>query len=211
MVKQAVFQFFNAGVFVIGSEVAAKNSTFTLNDGVCQQITAVMAVNCLVPNLTLLLLNYTEVVNKVFILLSNCGCLAYTQKELNDLYLGPVIDLPSKYAYILKIVWLTGLYAPLVPIVVIIAAVGLALNYLVEKVLFTKVYSVPNTVSSMGYENAVELLEYFLLAFGMGQLIVYFYFYSFQISSVPVNWLIFIFLCIGLATLNVTLPMDAIN
>lgn len=81
-----------------------------------------------------------------------------TQKELNELYLGPAIDLPSKYAYILKIVWLTGLYAPLVPIVSVIAVLGLGLNYLIEKLLFAKSYSLPNTVSSQTYENAIELL-----------------------------------------------------
>ena len=54
-----------------------------------------------------------------------------TQKELNEVYLGPTIDLPSKYAYILKIVWLTGLYAPLVPIVSVMAFLGLGLNYLI--------------------------------------------------------------------------------
>lgn len=52
-----------------------------------------------------------------------------TQEELNNIYIGPVIDFPSKYAYILKIVWLAGFYAPLVPIVVIIAVIGLILNY----------------------------------------------------------------------------------
>jgi hypothetical protein len=77
---------------------------------------------------------------------------------MNELFLGPIIDVPSKYAYILKIVWLTGFYAPLVPIVIAIAAAGLMLNYLFEKLLFSKSYSVPNTISSMVYENALELL-----------------------------------------------------
>jgi hypothetical protein len=54
----------------------------------------------------------------------------YTQKELNELFLGPAVDLPSKYAYILKIVWLTGLYAPLVPLVTVVAVLGISLNYL---------------------------------------------------------------------------------
>jgi hypothetical protein len=72
-----------------------------------------------------------------------------------------------------------------VPVVVVIAIVGLAINYLFEKILFAKAYSVPNTVSSMGFENAVELLEYFLVAFGMGQFVVYFYFYRYKISDVP--------------------------
>lgn len=88
-----------------------------------------MVTNCFVPNLTLILLNYTEVVNKIFRFLSEKEMMVLTQEELNNIYIGPVIDFPSKYAYILKIVWLAGFYAPLVPVVVIIAVVGLILNY----------------------------------------------------------------------------------
>jgi hypothetical protein len=89
-----------------------------------------MLANCFVPSLTLLLLNYTEIYNKFFIFLGEIGCMQYTQKELNELFLGPAVDLPSKYAYILKIVWLTGLYAPLVPLVTVVAVLGISLNYL---------------------------------------------------------------------------------
>ncbi len=131
MTKQTIFQFFNAGLFVIGSEVAAKYDRFSLNDGICMQISAIMLANCFVPTLTLFLLTYTEIVNKLQAALGEADCLKMTQQELNELYLGPAVDLPSKYAYILKIVWLTGLYAPLVPIVTVVAALGLSLNYLI--------------------------------------------------------------------------------
>jgi hypothetical protein len=158
MTKQTIFQFFNAGLFVVGAEVAAKSDRFSLNDGVCMQISAIMMANCFVPSFTLFLLTYTEVVNKLQAALGEAGCLHMTQQELNELYIGPAVDLPSKYAYILKIVWLTGLYAPLVPIVSVVAVLGLGMNYLIEKLLFAKSYSLPNTVSSQTYENAVELL-----------------------------------------------------
>lgn len=95
------------------------------------QISGVMLSNCFVPSFTLFLLNYTQIVSKVQAWLGEKGCLQLTQKELNEVYLGPTIDLPSKYAYILKIVWLTGLYAPLVPIVSVMAFLGLGLNYLI--------------------------------------------------------------------------------
>jgi hypothetical protein len=131
MTKQTIFQFFNAGIFVIGSEIAAKSDRFSLNDGICMQISTVMLSNCFVPSATLFLLTYTEIVNKLQAWLGESGCMEMTQEELNELYLGPAIDLPSKYAYILKIIWLTGLYAPLVPIVSVVAVLGLGLNYLI--------------------------------------------------------------------------------
>lgn len=63
----------------------------------------------------------------------------------------------------------------------------------------------------MVYENAIELLEYFLITFSMGQLIVYFYFYSYQIDQIPINYLITTFISISLAIINLALPMDSIN
>jgi hypothetical protein len=79
MVKQAIFQFFNAGIFVIGSEIAAKSSTFTLDDGICSQITVVMITNSFIPNFTLILLNYTELVNKVFRFFAEKSIIVCTQ------------------------------------------------------------------------------------------------------------------------------------
>jgi len=59
MVKVSIFQFFNAGIFVIASEIAANFKTFSLNNGLCSQITTIMILNAIIPNLTLLFLNYS--------------------------------------------------------------------------------------------------------------------------------------------------------
>lgn len=63
----------------------------------------------------------------------------------------------------------------------------------------------------MVYENAIELLEYFLITFSMGQLIVYFYFYSYQIDQIPISYLTTTFISISLGIINLALPMDVIN
>lgn len=69
----------------------------------------------------------------------------------------------------------------------------------------------PHTISSMTFKSSVELLEYFLITFALGQFIIYAYFYSYQVGSLPTNWLIVIFISLGLALLNSALPMEVIN
>lgn len=45
----------------------------------------------------------------------------------------------------------------------------------------------------------------------MGQLVVYFYLYNYQIDQIPLSWVIVIFMCIIISIINVLLPMDVIN
>jgi hypothetical protein len=63
----------------------------------------------------------------------------------------------------------------------------------------------------MTYRSAMELLEYFLITFALGQLLIYGYFYSYQVGDLPLDWLIIIFVTLALALFNSALPMDAIN
>jgi len=59
MVKVSIFQFFNAGIFVIASQIAANFNSFSLTNGFCSQITLIMALNAIIPNVTLFIINYT--------------------------------------------------------------------------------------------------------------------------------------------------------
>lgn len=111
----------------------------------------------------------------------------------------------------LKTIWLAAFYAPLVPVVVPISIIGLILNYLIEKDLYRKVYNVPNMLSSMVNDSAIELLEYFPLIISLGEFIVYIYVKNYDVSSLPENWSIPIYVSIGLSALNLLLPMDQIN
>lgn len=62
-----------------------------------------------------------------------------TQKELNELFENPSMDVALKYSHVIKTIILTCLYIPLLPVAVLISAVGLIFAYLVEKVKLTKV------------------------------------------------------------------------
>lgn len=86
------------------------------------------------------------------------GTIKNSQLDANMVFQGPIVEIPYKYAYVFKTIWLTAFYAPLAPVVVPISAVGLLLNYIIEKCLFGKVYSAPNNISSMVNDSALELL-----------------------------------------------------
>lgn len=58
MGKISLFQFLNAGIFVIIANFLANIDGFTLNDGLVFEVTQVMMINAIVPNLTLIFLNY---------------------------------------------------------------------------------------------------------------------------------------------------------
>ena len=58
MTKLTFFQFLNTGIFVILANYLANINTFTLTQGLVFQITQVMMINAVVPNLVLFLLLY---------------------------------------------------------------------------------------------------------------------------------------------------------
>ncbi len=58
MVKLSFFQFLNTGIFVLLANFLANIDGFTLDNGLVFQITQVMMINAVVPNLSLIFLNY---------------------------------------------------------------------------------------------------------------------------------------------------------
>lgn len=82
---------------------------------------------------------------------------------------------------------------------------------MIEKYLYGFVYSVPNMLSSMVNDSAIELLEYFPLILSLGEFIIYIYMTKYDPTILPLNWSIPIYISIGLSLLNLLLPMDQLN
>ena len=117
-----------------------------------------MMLNAVTPNLTLFLLNYCELIQKVKRYCIERGSMKKSQLEANKIYEGPTAEISYKYAYIFKTIWLTAFYAPLAPIVVPVSVFGLVVNYFLEKCIYGKVYCAPNMLSSILNDAAIELL-----------------------------------------------------
>ena len=170
-----------------------------------------MIMNAVIPNVTLFLLTYCELIPKINRWLIKRGTIKNSQYDANSVYQGPTMQLPYKYAYVFKTIWLTAFYAPVCPIVVPISIFGLLINYWIEKCLFSRVYSIPNTTSSMVNDSAIELMEYFVLIISLGEFIVFLYFQSFRPELLPNYWSIPIYVSVAISGLNLLLPMDSLN
>lgn len=71
----------------------------------------------------------------------------YTQKEANEIYENPSIELAYKYAYLGKTELITVFYLPLVPFACGISLCGLVLMYVIEKRLTVSMYKRPENIN----------------------------------------------------------------
>jgi hypothetical protein len=70
-----------------------------------------------------------------------------TQKELNDIYELPDMDIAMKYSYLFKTILMTMFYLPIFPMGVPISLLGLILAYFLEKYNFTHNYKRPEMLN----------------------------------------------------------------
>ena len=70
-----------------------------------------------------------------------------TQKELNELYEYPDMDIASKYSYISKTLLMTMFYLPIFPLGVLISLIGLIVAYFLEKFNFAHGYKRPEMLN----------------------------------------------------------------
>jgi hypothetical protein len=98
----------------------------------------------------------------------------------------PQPSFPEQYAYVIKTIWLTCFYAPLVPIVVPISIAGLAFYYFSEVYLFRTAYSKPNMLSINIAHQSIFLLNFTPLVISLGQIAIVYYIKYFFKSSFTV-------------------------
>ena len=70
-----------------------------------------------------------------------------SQEQLNRLYLGPEFVIEVRYATALTICFVCITYAPAMPLMYLIAAIGFVLLYFVDKYYFLRVSRIPRAVS----------------------------------------------------------------
>ena len=118
-----------------------------------------------------------------------------TQKELNDLYEYPDMDIASKYSFIYKTILMTMFYLPIFPLGVPISLLGLVLAYFLEKYNFTHSYKRPEMLNEKLGEFYLNFFIGILISYGYGDL--FFTKGYFQKDSWPiVNIVVFTFLSI---------------
>lgn len=76
-----------------------------------------------------------------------CKTHGRTQRELNELFELPPMNIAAKYSYLAKTLLMTFLYIPIFPLGVGITMVGLIFGYFLEKLNFSRFYKKPEMLN----------------------------------------------------------------
>ena len=71
-----------------------------------------------------------------------------TQKELNELYELPPMNIAIKYSYVVKTLLMAFLYVAIFPLGIVISLLGFCLTFFLEKFNFCKIYKKPEMLGS---------------------------------------------------------------
>jgi hypothetical protein len=88
---------------------------------------------------------------------------AYSQTELNKLYLGPEFPIAIRYAQLLNLFFVTFVYSAGMPIMYVMGAIGFLVSYWVDKIVFIRLYRTPPDYDISIGTGATQLLPYALL------------------------------------------------
>ena len=94
-----------------------------------------------------------------------------TQKELNELYELPPMNIALKYSYIAKTLLMSFLYIPIFPLGLLISLVGLLFGYWLEKFNFANMYKKPEMLNRQLAEFYVSYFILVFFAYGVGDYI----------------------------------------
>ena len=86
----------------------------------------------------------------------------YSQKELNDVYEYPPMNVSAKYSYFAKTILMSFFYIPIFPLGIIISFCGFMLAYWLEKYNFAHMYKTPEMLNRQISEFYAN---YFVLSF----------------------------------------------
>jgi len=158
--KLTLFSFLNSGVIPIVCELAitkSKGYQFLINNMLMKFL-----VNSFVTTIM-----WTVNVGCILKLIKQCliakkDKIPYNQKELNEIYELPPMNVAAKYSYIGKTLLMSFLYVPIFPLGLGISLLGFILGYWLEKYNFANMYKKPEMLN----RQIVEFYSnYFVLVF----------------------------------------------
>ena len=94
-----------------------------------------------------------------------------TQRELNELYELPSMNISEKYSYIFKTLLISFFYIPIFPLGVLISLFGLFIGYFLEKYNFCNIYKRPEMLNDQLYKTYINYFITALFICGVGDYI----------------------------------------
>jgi hypothetical protein len=93
------------------------------------------------------------------------------QKELNELYEYPEMDVTVRYSYFVKTLLMSFLFIPIMPYGITISLVGFIFGYWLEKFNFANMYKRPDLLNREIVEFYVNYFVFILFVYGIGDYI----------------------------------------
>ena len=169
-IKLTIFTFINSGVIPLFSNYI--QDEWNENDNLLSNILFIFLINSTVTPL-MWTFNIGYIIKKIRIYFiekkSNPNSRHHlSQKELNDLYELPPMDISAKYSYIAKTLLMTFLYIPIFPLGVPISLFGFIFGYFLEKYNFTHIYKRPEMINESICIFYISSFNIYLFCFSIG-------------------------------------------
>ena len=186
--KLTLFSFFNSAILPTFCEFFINHS-----DGyeiLISNMLMKFLVNAIVtPGMWTLNVGYYIKQIKIFYM-TNKEEIDISQKELNELYEYPPMNVSAKYSYIAKTILMSFFYIPIFPLGIVISLLGFIFGYWLEKYNFSNRYKMPEMLNRQITEFYTN---YFVLVFFVYGIADYIFLYDSQDNKIwpLVNIIIF--------------------
>ena len=158
--KLTIFSFFNSAILPTFCEFFINNS-----DGyeiLISNMLMKFLVNAIVtPGLWRFNIGYYIKKAKIYYI-TNKDEIDISQKQLNELYEYPPMNVSAKYSYIAKTILMSFFYIPIFPLGIVISFLGFIFAYWLEKYNFANMYKMPEMLNR---QIAEFYTNYFVLVF----------------------------------------------
>ena len=162
-IKLTLFSFMNSGIVPLMSELFNKTEEY---EYLVNNMFSIFLVNATITPI-LWTLNFSFIYKKIriFLIQRKMKFKDYyhgkTQRELNELYELPSMNIAEKYSYIYNTILMTFFYMPIFPFGAIISLFGLSFGYFLEKFNFCNMYQRPEMIND---QLCKKYIDYFILA-----------------------------------------------
>ena len=172
-IKLTLFSFMNSGIVPLISELFNKTDNYGI---LINNIFFILLVNAiLTPILWTINFSFIYKKFKIFLIERKKKLKNYshgkTQRELNELYEFPSMNIAEKYSYIYKTILITFFYMPIFPFGTIISLFGLFFGYFLEKYNFCYRYQRPEMINDQLCKGYIDYFIFALFLIGIGDYI----------------------------------------
>ena len=173
-VKLTIYSFLNDAIMPLISEFLNKSDGYKIL--ISNMLMIFLEKSFVTPirwtiNLDFLMKRFKIFLLERNVIRNNEGEIGLTQKELNDLYELPEMDIDQKYSHIFKMLLMSFFYIPIFPLGLIISFFGFLFVYWLEKFNFANIYQKPEMLNRHIAEFYVCYFIVVFFAYGVGDYI----------------------------------------